>query len=105
LFYYAMATFTTETYNAGPIGGVEHGHPDQTLWRYYVGIPTGYSVLITSGAASTFPGILNPTTDQINGADSGSGDNGKAAFIGGRTYTITAGEKTILDAAGYTTVA
>lgn len=34
----------------------------------------------------------------------GSGDFGKALFRRGKTYTITAGEQTILDAAGYTTV-
>jgi hypothetical protein len=34
----------------------------------------------------------------------GSGDFGKALFRRGKTYTITAGEQTILDDAGYTTV-
>lgn len=47
------------------------------------------------------------TEDQINstngvtGAASGSGDFGKAIFRRGKTYTITAGEKTLIDAAGY----
>ena len=38
----------------------------------------------------------------MNAADSGSGEAGKAIFHGGQTYTVTAGEDTILSAAGYT---
>ena len=80
------------------------GDPRHELWKFYDGITTGYAVLITSGAASTFPGLATPSQDQIDAADAGSGDGGLAYFAGGRSYTITAGEKTILDAAGYTTV-
>ena len=70
--------------------------------RYYT-FPVGRSVLITGGVATTFPGTTAPTTQDILAADSGSGEEGRAAFLGGRTYTITAGEETILNAAGYST--
>jgi hypothetical protein len=43
---------------------------------------------------------LGNTLDLIK---AGSGDFGKALFRRGQTYTITAGEETILDAAGYDT--
>lgn len=75
------------------------------LWRWYDGPPVGYTVLIVSGVASELPGRVSPTTDELEAADSGSGWNGKAVFLGGRAgYTVTAGEKTILEAAGYTVV-
>jgi predicted RNA-binding protein YlqC (UPF0109 family) len=42
------------------------------------------------------------TEDQIaSEIKAGSGDFGLALFRRGKTYTITAGEKTIIDAAGY----
>ncbi len=72
------------------------------LWRFYDGIPVGYTVLIVSGVASVHPGLAAPTEEQLAGADAGSGHNGLAAFIGGITWTVTAGEDTILTAAGYT---
>jgi len=62
------------------------------------------SVLITAGVATASPGRVSPSTADIAGADAGSGEDGKAWFRGGITYTITAGEDTILSAAGYTTV-
>ena len=74
------------------------------LWRFYAGFPTGYSVLIASGVASTHPGVVSPSIDNINAADTGSGMGDKAAFIGGRTWVVTSSEKTILEAAGYTVV-
>lgn len=74
------------------------------LWRFYGGFAAGYSVLITSGAASTYPGTIAPGMDDVNAADAGSGYGSRAAFIGGRTYAVTSSEKTILEAAGYTVV-
>lgn len=95
LFYVTMPTFSPPTLSIP----IDRDHP---LWKFYD--QTGsYSVLITGGTATTFPGKQGVTQDEIDAADSGSGFGGKAAFIGGREYTITAGEKTILDAAGYTT--
>lgn len=93
-----MPTFAPPTYNK-PIPR-EKAH--DALWRYFDGIPVGYTVLITSSAASTYPGLVAPTEDVLAAADAGSGHNGKAAFIGGHSYTITSGEQTILEAAGYT---
>lgn len=72
------------------------------MFRRLPGIPTGYAVLITSGVATPTPGLTTVTTDQEAAADAGSGDAGKAYFTAGRTYTVTAAEKTILEAAGYT---
>lgn len=95
-----MPTFTPPTYQQGFLD--EPGaNQAQGLMRYY-DFPVGYSVLITGGVASTYPGQTVPSTDEINAADSGSGIGGKAAFLGGRTYTVTSAEQTILQAAGYT---
>ena len=80
------------------------GDPRHELWKFYDGITTGYAVLITSGVASPLPGLATPAQDAINAADAGSGEAGLAYFAGGRSYIITSGEKTILEAAGYTTV-
>ena len=63
-----------------------------------------YSVLITGGAATPFPGKKGVTTDEINAADVGSGMGGRAAFVGGRKYNVTSSEQTILENAGYTVV-
>lgn len=70
------------------------------LMRYY-SFPVGYSVLITGGVATPYPGQTVPTTDQINAADAGSGEAGKAYFIGGKLYTVTGAEVTALNTAGY----
>ena len=76
---------------------------ENMFWVHYgKAIPTGYSVLITGGAASASPGLISPTAGDIAAADSGSGEGGKAWFRGGITYTVTEAEKTILEAAGYT---
>lgn len=72
------------------------------MFRRLPGIPTGLAVLIIDGVATPTPGLTTVTTDQEASADAGSGDAGKAYFTAGRTYTVTAGEKTILETAGYT---
>lgn len=97
-----MATFTPDTYTV-PLNDEEVGHAARfSMWRHYgAPIPVGYSVLITSGAATTAPGTISPTTNDIADADAGSGEGGKAWFRGGITYTITSAEQTILCAAGY----
>lgn len=74
-----------------------------SMWRHYnTPIPVGYSVLITSGTATPSPGTVSPTTTNIQNADAGSGEGGKAWFRGGITYNVTSAEETILEAAGYT---
>ena len=93
-------TFTPPTYFVPWNGTRKRGD----LLRFYDGVPTGYSVLINSGVASTYPGVVSPTGDQILAADAGSGFAAKGAFIGGRTYTVTSAEKTILETATYTVV-
>ena len=91
-------TFTPPTYDTPWASPRKRGD----LWRFYSGFPTGYSVLITAGVATTHPGTVSPSMDTINAADAGSGYNSKGAFMGGRTWTVTSAEKTILEAAGYT---
>lgn len=59
-------------------------------------------MFITGGVATASPGVTSPAIDTIAAADSGSGEGGKAWFRGGLTYQVTAAEKTILEAAGYT---
>jgi len=97
-----MPTFTPTTYDLGKLPE-EAGHgPDWSLWRYFRdGIAAQYVVIITGGVANPSPGYASPSVDQFNNADSGSGENGKAIFRGGETYTVTDGEKVILIAAGY----
>jgi hypothetical protein len=100
-----MATFTPGTWDQSklPEEGGPHA-PTHSMWRYFTdGIPREYVVIITSGVANASPGYATPSVAQFNNADSGSGENGKAIFRGTNTYTITAGEDTILQAAGYTT--
>lgn len=92
-------TFTPPTFN---VPWRDEGRKDRRFWRFYDGIPTGYSVLITGGTVSTYPGVVSPSTDDIAAADSGSGEGGKAAFLGGHVYTVTSSEQTALEAAGYT---
>jgi len=73
------------------------------LFRHYgQPIAVGYSVLITSGVASASPGVVSPDVNQLAATDAGSGEDGKAWFTGGKTYTVTSAEQTILEAAGHT---
>ena len=86
------------------------------LWRQYGRpIPTPYVVMITSGVVTPYPGLVNvstrtkfgnaevPNAENAGyvGADSGSGEGGRAVWYGGRVYDITTAEATLLDAAGY----
>ena len=96
-----MPTFTPPTYE-NRFAPERPGGFD--LMRFYR-FPVGYSVLITGGVATPHPGRTVPSTDEINSADVGSGFGNRAAFIGGRTYEVTAGEKTILETAGYAVTA
>ena len=95
-----MATFTVPTYDVtfSPETGREKRH---SLMRFYT-FKSAYTVLITSGVATPSPGRTVVPTSEITGADAGSGEHGRAVFIGGNTYTVTAGEGTILTTAGYT---
>lgn len=114
-----MPTFTPDTYGVALNDETQGGEgPRHSMWRHY-GLPiqTSYKVIIRSGVANPSPGSKSPNymTEIVGNAevdnavasyaaaDAGSGDDGRAVFQGGITYTITAGEDTILKAAGYTT--
>ena len=84
-----------------PIQGSELTNATNRFFGHYRGIPTPYVVIIASGVATPTPGENAPTLSQLAVADAGSGRNGRAIFVGGVAYTVTAGEKTILEAAGY----
>lgn len=85
------------------------------LWRQYgKPIPTPYVVMIIGGVVTPYPGLVNVSTRtkfgnaevpnavaSYTGADSGSGEGGRAVWYGGRVYTITDAEKALLAAAGY----
>jgi len=77
---------------------------DTRLGEHGVAFPVGLVIWIADAddAVTSTTTIRDP--EDIALAKSGSGDFGKAIFRRGKTYTITAGEQTILDAAGYTTV-
>jgi len=115
---YGATTFTPDTYgvplNAETQGGEGEQH---SMWRHFgTPIQVGYTVLITSGVATTAPGTVSPDTNDIrgnstevpnatatySGVDTGSGEGGLAWFRGGITYAITNAEQTILQTAGYT---
>lgn len=73
---------------------------DNRLGDYGVAFPVG-KVLWIDGSDNVYV-VTAMTQDQIDSdAAAGSGDFGKAIFRRGKTYTITAGEKTLIDAAGY----
>jgi hypothetical protein len=98
-----MPTFAPTTYGNQPLGPeLDHQSLGYNMFRYFDELPVGYHVLITSGVATTSPGRKSLDTNDISDADSGSGEGGKAWFRGGLTYTVTAAEQTILEAAGYT---
>jgi hypothetical protein len=94
-----MPTFTAPTYRI-PFNDEKINKP-RHLMRWF-SLPVGYTVLITGGVATPLPGRTVPTVSELAAADAGSGDGGKAVFSNGVTYTITSGEQTILEAAGYT---
>ena len=77
---------------------------DNRLGEYGISFPVSLQVVIDGDDNVTpFPGAegLRDPDDMFDVAKDGSGDNGKAVFRQGRTYVITEGEKTLLDAAGY----
>lgn len=78
---------------------------ENILGRFGVAFKVGFVLWIDTNDLVTVTASI--TQDQINGtngvtpAKAGSGDLGKAIFRRGKTYTITSGEKTLIDAAGY----
>ncbi len=82
---------------------LEEGSVAWRLHRFYGGPTSEYSVFITGGVATPFPGSRGYTMAQVNAADEGSGYGGRAAFIGGYLWgELTGSEESILEAAGYT---
>jgi hypothetical protein len=79
---------------------------DNELGKHGVAFPVGY-VLFIDSADNVYrtTSITDPfdqhTSEAGNPIKAGSGDQGFAVFRRGITYTITAGERTLIDAAGY----
>lgn len=80
---------------------------DNELGRYNFSVPVGKVVYITTSStvveATSLTDEQTKATASANNPVAGSGDFGLAIFRRGITYTITAGEQALLDAAGYTT--
>ncbi len=80
---------------------------DNRLGDYNVTFEVGNVVYITTSntvvETSSITDAQTKGTASVNNPAAGSGDFGLAIFRRGKTYTITAGEQTLLDAAGYTT--
>lgn len=90
------------TFDASQSGAVRQIPIGNRLGEYSVTFPRGKVVWIDGD--DTVYIVDSITEDQISDdAADGSGDFGKAIFRRGKTYTITAGEATLLDAAGLTT--
>ena len=90
-----MPSFTVPTFDV-PV--------DNELGKHGISFPRSYTVVIASGVATPSPGaygLVDPD-DIFDVADVGSGEGGMAVFRYGLTYTVTAGEETILTTAGYT---
>lgn len=88
-----MPTFTPPTYNQ-PV--------DNVLGKHGISFPVGKIVLILDADDSVREATLIVDPDDILTAKDGSGDFGKAIFRRGITYSVSASEETILEAAGYT---
>jgi hypothetical protein len=81
----------------------EPGHEEFSMWRYFSGIATARTIIITSGVATAAPGMVNPTQTELDNADAGTGENGKAIWrSSNETQTVNTTEGTILTTAGYT---
>ena len=86
-------TFTPPTYEQ-PV--------KNRLGEYGISFPVGKIVWIRASddAVLEVTAIVDP--DDINAAKVGTGDFGKAIFRRGIPYSVSAGEQTLLTAAGYT---
>jgi hypothetical protein len=90
-----MPTFTPPTYEQ-PV--------NNRLGQHGVAFPVGKVVWIRASDDEVIETTLIVDPTDIDAAKAGSGDFGKAIFRRGKTYTVTAGEETLLLAAGYTVV-
>ena len=94
----SAGVFTPPTYR---VSFADENESGPSLMRWF-SFPVGYTVIITGGVATPYPGVAVPRSSTMEAADAGSGDNGKAVFRNGVSYTVTDAERTALRAAGYT---
>lgn len=98
-----MATFAPPTYDYSAVEGTPRNHPGYALFRHYTW-RRARSVQIKDGTAQPLA-AESPRSfsqDDIDNSDDGSGLDGKAFYLGGHKYPITATERTALETAGYT---
>ena len=81
---------------------VSHGE-NWSLWRWYSGIATARTIIITGGVASPSPGRVYPSIDEINAADDSTSTAGGRAiwYSTNENQTVTSAEGTIFTTAGY----
>lgn len=100
--YGGNSTVTFATYDTPHRPETVNHSNDWSLWRYYDGIRTRRTIIITNGVATPSPGAASLTADDYANADTGSGENGLAIWHGDDSVqTVTSAEGAILIAAGY----
>ncbi len=98
------AKVTIDTYDT-PHQPESIGHSEKySLWRWFSGIATARTVIITGGVATPSPGAVHPTVTQLDDADdSTTTAGGKAIWYStGSDQVVSTAEGIILATAGYT---
>lgn len=98
---FTFPTYTFEAPTSSQLWNWDQVEKKHRMWRFYGGFDVALTVVITDGVASPL-GRQGLTVAEISGADSGSGEGGKAVFKGPNSYQVTFEEKAVLEAAGYT---
>ncbi len=82
------------------------GHAKKhSVWRYYEPmVEFVQTVIIASGVVipTAAQGARTLTTNELDSADAGTGQSGKAVFRGRKQHTVSVAEGSLLSNAGYT---